>query len=137
MSLTLRVLTPTGIALDTPVAQVDFEAIDGFYTLLPRHTDMVSALKAGILTYTTGVQKSYIACNKGVLVKKNDQVCVSTQRAILGTDLKELEQKIATDFKETEEERKEANLAMARLELGLARGMMSLQQKNGGGDGGL
>ena len=136
MDLNLCVFTPVGIALDTRVHQVDFEAIDGFYTLLPRHTDMISALKAGILTYTIDNQKFYIACNKGVLVKKNDVVSVSTPLAVLGTDLKELEQKIATDFKAVEQERKEVNLTMAKLELGLAKGIMSLKQ-GGVSDGAL
>lgn len=131
MNMTLRIFSPTGIVLDTPVNQVDFEAIDGFFTLLPRHTDMVSALKAGILTYHKGENRSYIACNRGVLVKKNDVVSVSTKLAISGSNLKELEQKIAVDFKALEEERKEVNTTMARLEIGLAKGIMSLKGQGG------
>lgn len=131
MNMTLRIFSPTGIVLDTPVDQVDFEAIDGFFTLLPRHTDMVSALKAGILTYRVGNERSYIACNRGVLVKKNDVVSVSTKLAISGHNLKELEQKIAVDFKAMEEERKEVNTTMARLEIGLAKGIMSLKGQGG------
>lgn len=131
MNMTLRIFSPIGIVLDTPVDQVDFEAIDGFFTLLPRHTDMVSALKAGILTYHKGENRSYIACNRGVLVKKNDVVSVSTKLAISGSNLKELEQKIAVDFKALEEERKEVNTTMARLEIGLAKGIMSLKGQGG------
>lgn len=131
MNMTLRIFSPTGIVLDTPVNQVDFEAIDGFFTLLPRHTDMVSALKAGILTYHKGENRSYIACNRGVLVKKNDVISVSTKLAISGSNLKELEQKIAVDFKALEEERKEVNTTMARLEIGLAKGIMSLKGQGG------
>ena len=130
MELTLKIATPIGIALDTQTTQVDFEAIDGFFTLLPRHADMISALKSGILSYKVGDKKSYIACHKGVLVKKGETVSVSTKLAILGSDLKELQQKIAVDFKEMEQERKEVNLAMAKLELGLAKGILSL--KTGG-----
>ena len=131
MNMTLRIFSPTGIVLDTPVDQVDFEAIDGFFTLLPRHTDMVSALKAGILTYHKGENRSYIACNRGVLVKKNDVISVSTKLAISGSNLKELKQKIAVDFKALEEERKEVNTTMARLEIGLAKGIMSLKGQGG------
>lgn len=131
MELTLKISTPTGIALETTTAQVDFEAIDGFFTLLPRHVDMISALKSGILSYKVGDKKSYVACHKGVLVKKGDEVSVSTKLAVLGSDLKELQQKIAVDFKEMEQERKEVNLAMAKLELGLAKGILSLKQDGG------
>jgi len=129
MDLKLRIFTPIGIALDTPVSQVDFETINGFFTLLPRHADMVSALKIGILSYAVEGQKKFVACDKGVVVKKGQVVSVSTKKAILGTDLKELEQKIKTDFKETEQERKEMNAAMAKLEVGLAKGILSLKQE--------
>ena len=135
MDLKLRIFTPIGIALETLVNKVDFEGIDGFHTLLPRHMDMVSALKAGILTYQTGEKTAYIACNKGVLVKKNDVVSVSTKMAIQGENLKDLEDKISVDFREMEQERKEINLSMAKLELGLTKGIMSLKQNNGGGHG--
>ena len=130
MDLTLRIFTPIGIALETPVRQVDFEAVNGFFTILPRHADMVSALKIGILSYMVGDQKTFVACDRGVLVKKGSIVSVSTKKAILGTDLKELEKKIKMDFKETEQERKEMNAAMAKLEVGLAKGILSLKQEN-------
>ena len=64
-------------------------------------------------------------------MKKNDVVSVSTKLAISGSNLKELEQKIAVDFKALEEERKEVNTTMARLEIGLAKGIMSLKGQGG------
>jgi len=130
MEMTLRISTPIGQTLEIKTSQIDFEAIDGFFTLLPKHMDMISVLKPGILSYKVNDKKSYIACNKGVLVKKNDVVSVSTKLAILGTDLKELEEKIAVDFKEMEQERKEVNLAIAKLELGLTKGILSLKEGN-------
>ena len=136
MDLKLRIFTPIGIALDTPVTQVDFEAIDGFYTLLPRHADMVSALKSGILSYKTADGKGYVACHQGVLVKKGDTVRVSTRMAVSGESLKDLEAKIAVDFKQIEQERKEMNTGMAKLEVGLTKGIISLKQ-GGTGNGAL
>lgn len=133
MEMYLRIYSPTEVILDTPVNQVDFEAIDGFFTLLPKHMDMVSALKPSVLSYKIGDKKSYVACNKGVLVKKNDIVSVSTPLAVLGSDLKELEHRIEVDFKGMEQERKEINLTMAKLEVGLAKGIMRL--KEGGANG--
>ena len=128
MEMILRISTPTGIILDTPVAQVDFEAIDGFFTLLPKHMDIISALKPSILSYKIGDKKAYVACNKGVLVKKSETVSVSTPIAVLGSDLKELEQHIEINFKGMEQERKEINLSMAKLEVGLAKGIMRLKE---------
>ena len=45
-----KVFSPIGILVDTEIQKVDFEAIDGFFTLLPKHVDFVTALKPGILT---------------------------------------------------------------------------------------
>lgn len=137
MDMHLKVYSPTGIILETPVTQVDFESIDGFYTLLPRHVDMVSALKPSILSYKASGKQGYIACNQGVLVKKGENVSVSTKLAITGTDLKQLQKTIEIDFKEMEQQRKEINLTMARLEIGLTKGLMALNKNNGGGDGGI
>ncbi len=137
MEMRLKVYSPTGIVLETPVTQVDFEAIDGFYTVLPRHVDMVSALKSSILSYKIDGKKSYVACHQGVLVKKGENVSVSTKLAIMGTDLKELQKMIEVDFKTMEQERKEVNLTMARLELGLAKGLMDLNKNKEGGHVGI
>ena len=136
MEMHLKVFSPIGIVLDTPVTQVDFEAIDGFYTMLPKHMDMVSALKPSILSYQAGEKSGYVACNKGVIVKKGKDISVSTKLAILGTDLKQLEKTIEVDFKEMEQQRKEANLAMAKLEIGLTKGLMALK-KEGESYGGI
>ena len=126
--MNFKLFTPTEILLDTPIDKIDVEALDGFFTLLPRHIDFVTALKSGILTYTTNGKKRYIACNHGVLVKKADTVRVSTALAILNDDLDSLKKTIAITFKNMEQERKELNLSMARLELSLAKGLIGLSK---------
>lgn len=126
--MNLQLFTPTRVLLDTPIDKIDVEAIDGFFTLLPRHIDFVTALKNGILTYTIDSKKFYAACARGVLVKKGDFVRISTPFAVLSPDLNSLKQTIATSFKEMEEERKELNISIGRLELGLTKGLISLNQ---------
>ena len=128
--------TPVGTLLNLPVKKVDLEGLDGFWTLLPKHADFVNALTAGIVTYTTMDGKtSYIACNRGVVVKKRQEVSISTPLAILNDNLEKLTQTIAVDFKQMEEERKEVNMTMAHLEIGLIKGMQKL--KSGGEGAGL
>ena len=72
--MNLRVMTPYSIALNTPVSQVTFEAVDGFFTLKPKHMDFVNVLKPGILSYKKDGKEAFIACNRGVVVKKGDEV---------------------------------------------------------------
>jgi len=73
-------------------------------------------------------QKFYAACDHGVLVKKGDLVRVSTSFAVLGNDLESLKETIATSFKEMEQERKELNISIGKLELGLTKGLINLNQ---------
>lgn len=136
--MTLKVFTPTGVTLDQPIHKVDFEGLDGFWTLLPHHMDFVDALKPCVVSYTdTNDKTRYIACNRGVVVKKGQTVFISTKLAIVDDDLNKLTKTIEIDFKQMEEERKEISTTMARLEIGLAKGLQALQKENGGPSGGL
>ena len=93
-------------------------------------------MKAGIISYKKDGKEAFIACNRGVVVKKGEDVFISTPLAILGENLEELKKKIAVDFQNMEEERKEVRVSMARLEVGLTKGLASLSVA-GGADGGI
>jgi len=49
--LTLRVITPERIPLDTAVQSVSIPGVDGSIGILPRHADMVAALAPGLMRY--------------------------------------------------------------------------------------
>ena len=132
----LKIVTPYSIVLNVPVSQVTVDALDGFFTLKPKHVDFVNALKSGIISYKKEEKKAFIACNRGVVVKKGDEVSISTPLAILGENLDDLKKKIAVDFRMMEEERKEVRVSMARLEVGLTKGLASLSV-TGGSDAGI
>ena len=110
--------------------------MDGFFTLKPKHMDFINALKAGILTYKKEGKELFVACNRGVVVKNGEEIAVSTPLAILGESLEDLKKKIAIDFQAMEEERKEVRLSMARLEVGLTKGLATLSVA-GGADAGI
>lgn len=128
MEMILKVHSALGKILEQPVSKITFEAIDGFFTLLPRHVDFVSALKTGILTFVSGEKTFYLACHEGVLLKKGKIVSISTKLGIVGDDIQALSQKIAQDFKEMDEARKETNKAMAKLEISLTKGIMAAKK---------
>lgn len=128
----LKILTPTQVEIDTLVQKVDFEALDGFFTLLPKHIDFVDSLKQTIVQYKTNDKNYYVACDKGVVVKKSDEVIISTSLAIQSDDLEKLKKTISQDFKQMEQERKEVLVSMSRLELGLTKGLMSLNTSEAG-----
>ena len=132
----LKVTSPIGIVLTEEIQKIDFEALDGHFTLLPHHQDFVTAMPPNIVAYQTSDGLThYMACNRGILVKKAADVYLSVHRAVLSETLDDLAGIIAVEFKHDDEERKEVNTAMARLEVGLSRGFMQL--KEAAQDGGI
>jgi F-type H+-transporting ATPase subunit epsilon len=50
--LTLRIITPEKIVLDTTASSIKVPASDGLMGILPRHASMITALDVGLLSYT-------------------------------------------------------------------------------------
>lgn len=132
----LIVCTPLGEVLNTEIRKISLEFLNGYHTFLPKHIDFASIIKPSIATYTdgNGAQK-YIACHNGVAVKKGQNITLSVQQAVLGNSLSELKSTILQEFKKADEQRKELNTAMARLEIGMLRGFKNL--KGAYSDGGI
>lgn len=125
----LLIYTPLGTALNCRIKKVSMETLSGYRTLLPHHIDFTAAMNANVLSYVTDEnQERFAACHRGIVVKKGDTVTVTVQKAVLGDTLDELEKIIRLEFKQDEEDRKELNAAMARLEAGLIRGFINLKQ---------
>lgn len=131
----LTVFTPLGTVLKSKIIKVTVETLNGYHTLLPKHVDFAAAMDANIVSYTTDKnEEKYVACHRGIVVKKGDEVTITVQNAVAGNTLDELTDVISTEFKHNDEQRKELNSAMARLELGIVRGFgqLSKGELNGG-----
>lgn len=127
----LTIYSPLGTILETQIKKVTFETVNGNYTLLPKHVDFVSAMNPNIVRYVDeNKEEKFAACHRGIVVKKGKDVTISVQKAVLSDSVDELSKVIIEDFKKSEEQRKELNLAMARLEIGLLRGFKRLKEEN-------
>ncbi len=117
MILKLKVMLPAGVQLDEEVSKVSAEAVNGHFTLLPRHIDFVAALVPGILFYETPDGEEYfLALDEGILVKQGEQVYISAARAVSGDNLEDLEETVNNELKVIGESEKKARSVMARLE---------------------
>jgi F-type H+-transporting ATPase subunit epsilon len=77
-TLTLRVITPDRIALDTQVSSVRIPGVDGSIGILPRHAHMVAAVDVGLLRYVEdGVEKAMFVSEGFAEVKDNTLRVVS------------------------------------------------------------
>jgi F-type H+-transporting ATPase subunit epsilon len=124
----LRVLLPTEVLLDEEVVQVTAEAQNGSFSLLPRHVDFVTALIPGLLSYVTAVadEEHFMAISEGILVKVGPEVLVSTQNAIMGADLGQLQTAVAEQFNTFDDRERQTRSAVARLEADFVRRFIEL-----------
>lgn len=125
----LRVLLPTRVLIDEPVAKLVAEAENGSFGMLPRHVDFVAALVPGILLYVTpeGAER-YLGVDEGILVKRGAEVMVSTRGAVPGEDLASLRRVVRERYVELDEHERSARSALARLEAGVVRRFIELRE---------
>ncbi len=118
----LRILLPSKVFLEAETVKVLAEAENGHFCLEPRHVDFVSILVPGVLTYVeNGGRFWYVALDEGILVKRGEEVRISTYKAIRGARLEILREKVETEIRQLDEAERATRSALARLEVGILR----------------
>jgi F-type H+-transporting ATPase subunit epsilon len=118
----LEVITPSHVCLDRQVVRIVAEAPDGHFGMLPNHGDFVTELVPGILVYEPEQgEERFVALNFGTLVKCGPHVRVAVRSAIEGSDLGWLRARVETEFRQADEDEREARAALARLEASMVR----------------
>lgn len=118
----LKVLLPSEVLLDEPVRKIVAEAHDGWFAILPRHVDLVTALVPSVLIFVNaeGVE-GFVGIDEGILVKCGADVHISTRSAVRGDDLHSLRREVHAQFLELDDRERAARSALARLEAGVVR----------------
>lgn len=130
-SLTLRVITPDAIVLDTTAASVRIPGVDGSIGILPKHAAMVAALDTGVLRYRTGGNEQFLFVSDGFAEVRDNTLRLVCEAGDLG---EEIDVERATRA----EERARARLSrtgpsgedpvdLVRAEAALRRAIMRLQ----------
>ncbi len=118
----LKLLLPERILLEQEVEKITAEAQNGSFTLLPRHVDFVAALVPGLLSFLTpDGEEEFLAIDEGILIKCEQDVLVSTRRAVRGPGLGVLQKTIDEEFQVLDERERKTRTALAQLEADLAR----------------
>jgi F-type H+-transporting ATPase subunit epsilon len=126
--MNLKILLPTEIYLVAKIKKIKAEGLEGFFCLLPRHRDFVAALASGILTYMDeNGRESHVAVMEGTLVKKGDEVLVSTRKAVKDENLELLHKTVKDDFARLQEKETKMRSASARIEAGFIRRFLEFQ----------
>jgi len=125
----LKLLTPIAVLVDETVSKINAEGPEGLFCLLPRHRDWVAALVPGIVGFVTlDGRETFVAVDQGVLVKCGGEVLISVRRAVCDCDLACLRDVVETRFRQYDDQEKVARSAIARLEAGVIRRFLELQE---------
>jgi F-type H+-transporting ATPase subunit epsilon len=124
----LKIFLPTRIFLETEAASVTATAFNGSFGLRPNHIDFVTALAPGLLAYraTDDSEERFVAIDRGVLIKQGDEVRVSVRNAISDAPLEELLDVVEERFAELDEQERQVQTAVARLEADFLRRFMQI-----------
>lgn len=125
----LKLLTPVEVVLDCEISKLVAEAENGFFCLLPRHVDFVTAMVPGVFFYTPVCgDERLLAVDEGTLVKCGSQVLVSVRHAVQGDDLASLEDVVKEVFLDLDDRERQARSALARLEAGAVRRLLQVEE---------
>ncbi len=124
-----KILLPAEVFLHRAIDKLVAEAPNGSFCLLPRHVDFVSALVPGLLSITAGGgNPEYFAVDRGMLVKKGDEVLVSTRNVVAIPSLGHLKSVVQERFRVLDDREKAARTAAARLEASIVRRFMEMKK---------
>jgi F-type H+-transporting ATPase subunit epsilon len=131
MTMRLQVFLPTEVLLDEDVREVIARAPNGSFAILPRHIDFVTSLVPSVLIFLdTEGRERFLGIDEGILVKHQRDVLVSTRRAVQGDDLASLRDIVRRDIVALDEHDRAARGALARLEAGVIRRFIELQERS-------
>jgi F-type H+-transporting ATPase subunit epsilon len=128
--MNLKILLPAEVFLVEEVAKVVVEGENGFFCLLSQHVDFTATLAPGVFTFTDMEgDENYLAVDTGALVKRGQEIFVSTRNAVRGPELGRLKEFVVAQYRQIDEREKKARTAAAKLEVDLLRRFMELRHE--------
>ena len=79
--LTLEIVTPDRALVSDRVDELEIPGADGYFGVLPGHTQLLASLHVGQLWYRKGQEKSYLAIAFGFAEVLPDRVTILAQTA--------------------------------------------------------
>jgi len=125
--LTLKIVTPERIVLEKQVDEVTARAVDGEFSVLPKHEPLVSALAVDVLRYKADGQDHFAAVIGGILEVNNSVVTVLSDMAELETEIDAVRAEKAKQRAQAEEMQRTDKLDVQLKEMALSRAMTRLK----------
>jgi len=101
-TLHLEIVTPDGVKLAEAVEQFTAPGVEGEFGVLPQHAPFLTALTAGIVTYTQGGQTTSVAIGSGFAEVTADRSVLLTNKFVTKETLDPV--RVRLELKEVDEE---------------------------------
>lgn len=101
-TLKLEIVTPDGVKLAETVEQVTAPGAEGEFGVLPQHAPLLTALIAGIVTYTQNGQTHAVAIGSGFAEIHADRAILLTNKFVTKETLDPV--RVRLELKEVDEE---------------------------------
>lgn len=76
MNMKLEIISPESILFQGEVDNVSLPGTAGLFDILPHHTPLIAALKAGTIRYTTNEKKQALKIQNGFVEVKDETISV-------------------------------------------------------------
>jgi F-type H+-transporting ATPase subunit epsilon len=126
--LTLRIITPERVVLDTTAESVRVPAIDGSMGIFPRHAGMVAALDAGVLSYKEGGREERLFISGGFAEVRSNTVRVLTSAGEAPSEIDLERAKVAEARARERLKPRRSGLTAEEATIDIARAQASLQR---------
>jgi len=119
--LTLEIVTPDRALVNEQVDEVELPGSEGYFGVLPGHTELLASLQVGELWYRIGQEKHYLAVAFGFVEVLPDRVTVLARIA-------EKAQDIDVARAEAAKKRAEERVASPRPDMDFERARVALMK---------
>ena len=131
--ITLRIITPDAVALDTTVESVVLTGLDGKLGILSHHATMVTALDAGELRYKKDGHEESLFVAGGFADVRNNTLRVVTEASEIAAQIDATRAAAALERAKTRMTAREADTDVIRAEAAMRRavGRLSVTRTRG------
>jgi F-type H+-transporting ATPase subunit epsilon len=125
--LTLEIVTPDRALVNEQVDEVELPGSEGYFGVLPGHTELLASLQVGELWYRIGQEKYYLAIAFGFVEVLPDHVTVLARIAEKAQDIDIARAEAAKKRAEGRVARPTADMDFERARVALMKALIRLQ----------
>jgi F-type H+-transporting ATPase subunit epsilon len=125
--LTLEIVTPDRALVNEQVDEVELPGSEGYFGVLPGHTELLASLQVGELWYRIGQEKYYLAIAFGFVEVLPDHVTVLARIAEKAQDIDIARAEAAKKRAEGRVARPTADMDFERARVALMKSLIRLQ----------